>query len=69
MNINVFQAKLELNQKIVLPDTLRGVQSMKGLSNITLERAKKMKPGECRCTRFGVKYCYTERGVRFVGKC
>ena len=29
----------------------------------------KMRPGECRCTRKGVKYCYTPRGVRFAGKC
>ncbi len=28
-----------------------------------------MKLGECRCTRKGVKYCYTPKGVRFVGKC
>jgi len=28
-----------------------------------------MRPGECRCTRKGVKYCYTPRGVRFVGRC
>jgi len=30
----------------------------------------KMRPGECKCTRRGVKYCYIPgRGVRFVGRC
>ncbi|KKM85449.1 hypothetical protein LCGC14_1288890 [marine sediment metagenome] len=29
----------------------------------------KMAAGECRCTRRGVKYCRTPKGVRFVGKC
>ena len=28
----------------------------------------RMRPGECRTTRRGAKYCYTARGVRFVGK-
>jgi len=29
-----------------------------------------MKPGECRCTKLGMKYCYVPgKGVRFVGKC
>lgn len=27
----------------------------------------RMKPGECRTTRNGIQYCYTARGVRFVG--
>ena len=29
----------------------------------------RMRPGECRCTTAGVKYCYTPKGTRFVGKC
>mgnify|MGYP001772743375 CR=1 FL=1 len=32
-------------------------------------RARVMRPGECRVTRKGVKYCYIAgKGVRFVGK-
>jgi len=32
--------------------------------------AAHLKPGECACTRFGVKFCYIPgKGVRFVGKC
>jgi hypothetical protein len=31
---------------------------------------RKLQPGECACTRRGVKYCYKPGvGVRFVGKC
>jgi len=34
------------------------------------EKMVKMRPGECRCTKRGVKYCYKPGiGVRFVGKC
>jgi hypothetical protein len=30
----------------------------------------KMRPGECRCTKGGVKYCYIPgKGVRFTGRC
>ena len=30
----------------------------------------KLAPGQCACTRKGVKYCYVPgKGVRFVGKC
>ena len=30
----------------------------------------RMRPGECRCTKHGVEYCYIEgKGVRFTGKC
>ena len=32
-------------------------------------KGTKMRPGECRCTRKGMKFCYTPKGVRFVGKC
>ncbi|MBA7512108.1 hypothetical protein ES705_04127 [subsurface metagenome] len=28
-----------------------------------------MRDGECRCTRKGMKYCKTAKGVRFQGKC
>ncbi len=30
--------------------------------------ARRMKPGECRTTRRGMRYCNTPDGVRFVGK-
>ncbi|MBA7518596.1 hypothetical protein ES705_10667 [subsurface metagenome] len=32
-------------------------------------KGSKMQPGECRCTRKGMKYCKTAKGVRFTGKC
>ena len=32
-------------------------------------RTTYMKVGECGCTRKGVKYCMTPKGVRFKGKC
>jgi len=31
--------------------------------------SRPMQPGECRCTRRGMKYCKTAKGVRFQGKC
>ncbi len=32
-------------------------------------RGSSMKVGQCKCTRKGVRYCMTPKGVRFKGKC